>query len=339
MMKKVAIVNSKSFGKITNAYDELKKYFHVEFVSVPRDINGKALSERLADFDFLVISATPYYSSDFFKYNQRISVIVRHGIGIDNVDVEAATIHGVLIVKVPGHYEREAVAEHTIGLIIAALRKIKDAHASLMAGTWEDRIKYIGRELSSKTIGVIGFGNIGRRVAEILTKGFKARVIVYDPYVADEEIRKEGAEPREFDELLGEADIITLHCPLIAETKYLINKDSIRKMRENVIIINTARGQLIETKSLIDALIEKKIAYAALDVFEEEPIPPEHPLLKLDNVLLTPHIAAYTEESLIGMDEFVVKSLKNILNGIIPDGTVNGEVVGKSSRLVKILQK
>jgi len=336
--KSVAIINSKSFGKVTDSYSRLKRIFRsVKFMMLPPDIDGERLAQETAEYDFLVISGTPQFTESFFENNERVVAVVRHGIGVDNVDLSAATRCGVVVIKVPGYYERNAVAEFTIALMLSSLRRIFEAGQALKRGSWSERTKFVGSELTGKTVGVIGFGNIGRRVAEILIKGFGSRVLVYDPYVSPGEVESCGAEARGLDVLLRESDIITLHCPLTSQTRHLLDESAFRKMKDGVIVINTARGPIIDTSALVDALRSGKVAYAGLDVFEEEPLPPDHDILKLENVLATPHIAAYTLEALKGMDEYIVEALEKLLKGEIPlEGVANMEVLERNPRIKRL---
>ncbi|MCS7111068.1 MAG: D-isomer specific 2-hydroxyacid dehydrogenase family protein [Ignisphaera sp.] len=323
MVIKIAIVNSKSFGAYTNAVDRLRRVGEIIRIDVPRDISGTELAEKLKGVHFIVASVTPFYTREFFENNKDVVMIVRHGIGYDNIDVKAAEEHGVIVARVPGWREREAVAELTIALMLAAIRRVVESSNSVRAGKWHERAKYVGKELPSLTIGVVGFGNIGSRVAAILINGFNSKVIVYDPYVPRAYVERLGCVYAEsVDELLAQSDVITLHAILTDETRHMINREAFEKMKDGVIIVNTARGELIDTQALIEYIEKGKIAAAALDVIEGEPIDEKHPLLKYQNVIVTPHIGAYTYESLVGMDEAVVEAIDNYLNNKPIDGIV-----------------
>jgi len=258
-----------------------------------------------------------------------------HGIGIDNVDVKAATENGVVIVKVPGAAEREAVAELAVGLMLAALRHIVQASNRVREGKWMERAKYVGSELSEKVVGIIGLGNIGSRVAEILIKGFNTKVLAYDPYIPPDKIKAMGAEPAGFDDLLKKSDIVTIHCPLTKETHHLLNEEAFKKLKKGAILINTARGGLVDTEALVKALESGIVAAAALDVVEGEPIDESHPLLKYENVIITPHIGAYTVEALTGMDSSLTNAVKALLRGEIPENTINREVFKRDNLRVR----
>ena len=339
MRVKIAIVNSKSFGKYSNAIEELKQYGEVIKKDLPKDIDGMRLAEELKQVNFVIASSTPRYDAYFFNNNKSVVAILVHGIGLDNIDVRSATEEGVVVAKVPGPIEREAVAELTIGLLLNVLRNITPASIKVREGKWADRAKYVGSELMNKTVGVIGVGNIGSRVAEILKNGFNVRILAYDPYIPPEKISNMGLKPASFDELLQESDIITIHCPLTKETYHMLDETAFKKMKDGVIIINTARGAIIDTSALINALEEGKVKAAALDVVEEEPVDPTNPLLRFENVLITPHIGAYTFEALIGMDTVLVEAVKALLKGEAPDNVVNKEVFDRPNLRLKVCFK
>jgi len=308
-------VNSKSFGKYSKAIEELKECGEVVKKDLPKDIDGATLAKELRQVSIVIASSTPKYDATFFNDNKSVAAILVHGIGLDNVDVKSATEEGVIVAKVPGPIEREAVAELTVGLLINVLRHITPAFIKVREGKWGERAKYVGSELMNKTVGVIGVGNIGSRVAEILKNGFNATVLAYDPYLSPEKISNMGLKPVSFDRLLQESDIITIHCPLTKETYHMLDEAAFKKMKEGVIIINAARGAIIDANALVKALKEGKVKAAALDVVEGEPIDPANPLLKFENVLITPHIGAYTFEALKGMDAVLVKPSRRYSRG------------------------
>ncbi len=331
---KIAIVNSKGFGYHSNVMDELRSFAHVDRLEVPKDLRGSQLASVLSDYDIVIASVTPKYDEEFFKNNLKVKMIARHGIGVDNVDVDSATRYGVVVTRVPGHVERNAVAEHAITLMLAALRNVVRAHEKVVAGKWGERGKFVCHELKYLTVGLIGVGNIGSRVAEILIKGFGSKVIAYDPYVPKSKAEELGVELVDLETLVRKSDIVSVHTPVTPETYHLINWDLLTKMKKGVIIVNTARGEIIDTGALIRAIEEGIVGAVALDVVEGEPIDSTHPLLKFDNVVVTPHIAAFTYEGLRGMDESVLKAIKDYLSGRVPEGIVNKEVYGRGIRRV-----
>lgn len=325
MKPRVAIVNSKSFGRFTDAVSRLAKRCIVDQIEVAKNILGKELAEKLSGYHFVIASVTPRYGEDFFKTNSDVVMILRHGIGLDNVDLKAAEEHGVKIVAVPGYKEREAVAEHAVALMLSALRRVVEANDSVRKGEWQERARFVSRNISSLTIGILGFGNIGSKVAEILRKGFGAKVIAYDPYVQEVKMRALGVDPvKSVAELMAESDIVTLHTNLTPETYHIISRETLKGARRGIIVVNTARGELIDQDALVEALEKGIVSAAALDVVENEPIGLEHPLLKYSNIVVTPHIAAYTLEALAAMDETIVEAIFNYLDekpieGIVVD--------------------
>ncbi|MCX8183216.1 MAG: D-isomer specific 2-hydroxyacid dehydrogenase family protein [Crenarchaeota archaeon] len=325
MKPRVAIVNSKSFGRFTDAISRLAARCIVDQIEVSKNASGKELAEKLFGYHFVVASVTPRYDEEFFKSNLDVVMILRHGIGLDNVDLKAAEEHGVKIVAVPGYKEREAVAEHTVALMLSALRHIVEANNSVRKGEWQERAKFVSRNISSLTIGVIGFGNIGSKVAEILRKGFGSKVIAYDPYVQEEKMKALEVIPASsIAELMAKSDIVTLHTNLSPETYHIISREMLMGARRGIIVVNTARGELIDQDALVEAIEKGIVSGVALDVVEKEPIGLEHPLLKYSNVVITPHIAAYTREALAAMDDTIVEAIFNYLDkktieGIIVD--------------------
>ncbi|MBO3810052.1 MAG: hydroxyacid dehydrogenase [Candidatus Brockarchaeota archaeon] len=325
MRPRIAIVNSKSFGRFTDAIGRLASRCIVDQIEVSKNVSGKELAEKLSGYHFVVASVTPRYGEEFFKSNADVVMILRHGIGLDNVDLKAAEEHGVKIVAVPGYKEREAVAEHTVALMLSALRRVAEANDAVRKGGWQERAKFVSRNISSLTVGIVGFGNIGSKVAEILRKGFGSKVIAYDPYVQEEKMRALGvAQVSSIIELMAKSDIVTLHTNLSPETYHIISRETLMGARRGIIVVNTARGELIDQDALVEAIEKGIVSAAALDVVEKEPIGLEHPLLKYSNVVITPHIAAYTRESLAAMDETIVEAIFNYLEkkpieGIVVD--------------------
>lgn len=328
MRPRIAIVNSSSFGRYFPKHlERLSTLGEVRRLDFPPHIDGRALAEALRGFPILIVSVTPRFGPEFFAHKDETWLIARHGIGVDNIHLPSATAHGVLVTRVTPWMEREAVAELTVGLLLALLRRIPEAAAAVRAGRWAERAAFVGWELRGKTVGLIGFGNIGSRVGEILAQGFRARVLAYDPNVPPEVIRAAGAEPADLDTLLREADILSLHAALTEENIHMLSREAFAKMKPGVILVNTARGELIDEAALIAALEEGRVAGAALDLMTEEPIPADHPLLRFPNVLIVPHIAAYTRETLRRMGEKVISDVERVLRGEIPEEVVNPEVL------------
>ena len=251
-------------------------------------------------------------------------MIGRAGVGVDNVDVEAATRRGIVVANAPESTVVSA-AEHTIGLLVALSRNIPQAHAALKQGRWE-RSQHAGVELAGKTLGVLGFGRIGQQVARRAT-GLGMRVVAYDPFVGRERFRELGAERAETPaEVYATADFLTLHLPLTAETRGTIGREAIAAMRDGVRIVNAARGELIDEEALVEALRSGRVAGAALDVFPREPY--EGPLLDLENVVVTPHLAASTEEAQDRAGVIVAEQVAAALEGRLVSNAVNIPAIG-----------
>jgi D-3-phosphoglycerate dehydrogenase / 2-oxoglutarate reductase len=294
-----------------------------ERFDVDVDFDSK-LDERIGDYDALVIRSATKLTSDLIARADRLKVIGRAGVGVDNVDVEAATRRGIVVANAPESTVVSA-AEHTIGLLVALARNIPQAHAALKQGRWE-RKTHGGIELADKTLGVLGFGRIGRQVAR-RASGLGMRVVAFDPYVAPDRFRELGVErvgtPAE---VYRAADFLTLHLPLTAETTGAIDERAFAEMRDGVRIVNAARGELVDEPALVDAVRSGKVAGAALDVFSEEPY--SGPLLELDNVVVTPHLAASTDEAQDRAGVIVAEQVAAALEGGLVTNAVNIPVIG-----------
>jgi D-3-phosphoglycerate dehydrogenase len=256
-------------------------------------LSPEELKKILPEYDGIIIRSETKLKSDIIETGTRLRVIGRAGIGLDNVDLPAATKKGIVVMNTPQE-NAIAAAEHTIAMILSISRKIPQATASMKAGKWEKK-KFMGVELYNKTLGMIGVGVIGTIVAD-RARGLKMKVIGYDPYLSKEVAEKKGVDLVSYDELLNRSDFITVHTPLTDETRNLIDKNTLDKMKDGVILINCARGGIINEKDLYDAIKGGKVAGAALDVFEKEPAA-GNPLLELEQVVSTPHLGASTGEA------------------------------------------
>jgi len=298
-------------------------------VTVANTTSEDQLVELVKDVDVIMVVYAKI-TKRIINSATKLKGIIRYGIGVDNIDLEAATAKGVIVANVPD-YAIETVADHTWALILALVRRIviadKYVRNRLYIGKWTNPPEYLrGIDLSGKVLGLVGVGRIGREVAK-RAKGFGVKILGYDPYISSDVAKEFGIELVNLDTLLRESDIISIHCPLTKETYHLINEDKIRLMRKRPYIINTARGAIIDEKALYKALKEGWIAGAALDVFEIEPPPENNPLFELDNVVLTPHIAWYTEEALRRLEMSAVEEAIRILRGELPKNIVNKEVL------------
>lgn len=272
------------------------------------------LKRELQSADALIVRNQTSVDAELLGWGQRLQVIGRLGVGLDNIDLPAAAERQVRVV-----YGRNAnaasVAEYVVCAMFAFSRLLREASDDVKSGGWNRRL-YTGIELSGKTLGLIGVGEIGHRVA-VRAKALGLHVIGYDPYVApyDFPVAESGIELASFERVLAEADYISLHVPLSPGTRHLIRLDTLRAMKKSAIVINSARGGIIHESELNEALERGIIAGAVLDVLELEPPPADHPLLRRDNCIVTPHIAGLTEESQVRTAEIVSREVINELEG------------------------
>ncbi len=281
------------------------------------------LESLLRDADALIVRSATKVTAEVLALAPVLKVIGRAGVGVDNVDVEAATRRGIVVANAPESNVVSA-AEHTIGLLVALARNIPQAHAALREGRWE-RSRYGGVELADKTLGVLGLGRIGRQVAR-RALGLQMKVVGHDPYVSEERFRELGVEPAAFDEVLERSDFITLHLPLNDATRGAIGAAQFERMRDGVRIVNAARGELVDEAALVAALESGKVAGAAIDVFVEEPY--AGPLLTAPNVVVTPHLAASTGEAQDRAGLIVAEQVAAALRGELVTNAVNIPTVG-----------
>lgn len=277
--------------------DEGIKLFNLEDdfeVDVKIGLKEDELVKIIPLYDAMIVRSATKVTRKIIEAAERLKVIGRAGTGVDNIDVEAATEKGIIVMNTPGA-NTVAAAEHAISMLMAIARKIPQADASMKQGKWEKK-KFMGTEIRDKVLGIIGIGRIGSYVAK-MAQGLNMEVIAYDPYISEDAARSLGVRLVSLDELLESSDFISIHTPLTPETKYMIDKEALMKMKPTAYLINCARGGIVKEDDLCEVLSAGRIAGAALDVFEEEPLPPGHPLTKLDNVVLTPHIGASTREA------------------------------------------
>lgn len=283
-------------------------------VDVRTGLSPDELKACIGEYHGLIIRSATKVTSDIIEAATNLKVIGRAGSGLDNVDKAAATKKGIVVMNTPGG-NTITTAEHTIALMFALARQIPQAVASMKEGKW-DKKRFMGVELYNKTLGIIGIGNIGKQVAKRAI-GLGMNVIGYDPYLSEENARDLGIKKVELTELFRTSDFITVHTPLTAETRNLINSKTIGIMKEGVRIINCARGGIVNEADLYEAIKSGKVAGAALDVFEKEP-PGDNPLLKLDNVLCTPHLGASTKEAQENVALAIAEQVADYLvNGVI----------------------
>ena len=286
----------------------------------------------IADTVDAVLLRAEIFDADKIRSSRNLKIIARHGVGTDNVDIEAATAASVWVTTTPGSNSR-AVAEHVFALLLSLARKTPAAAAGTAAGEWAAlKPNLTGFELGGRVLGLLGFGNIAATVAEI-ARGFGMRVLVADPYVADTDIEARGCIPVTLDQLITDADIISLHLPLTVDTRHLFDASTIGRMRPGAILLNTARGGLVDEQALLDALTDGRLGGAAFDVLDGESADPKAPLAHSpriaeylaahDNLIVTPHIGGQTGESLRNAGSGAVQCIRQALAGTIPDNAVN----------------
>lgn len=300
----------------------------VETVGPFRDPTADPRAE-LAGAHGLVVSSIPKIDGDFMDAaGPQLRVVARPGIGIDNIDVGAATARGIAVVHTPDG-PTESTAEHAIALLLALAKRVREADAGLRTRGWNSRQPLVGTEVAGKILGLVGLGRIGGRVAQI-ARALNMHVLVHDPYVSDGRVAALGVElVGTLDDVLTTADFISLHVPLTPETHGLIDAQALAQMKRSAYLINCARGPVVDESALIDALQNGTIAGAGLDVFAQEPTDTENPLFDLPNVVVTPHIAAYTDDGVRRMSVGAVEQVLQVLQGRRPLNLVNPDVWGR----------
>jgi D-3-phosphoglycerate dehydrogenase / 2-oxoglutarate reductase len=299
-------------------------------VDVRTGLKPDQLKEIIGEYEGLVIRSATNVTEDLISAAPRLKVVGRAGIGLDNVDIPAATKRGIVVMNTPGG-NVVTTAEHAIAMMLSLTRNIPQATASLKAGKWEKK-KLQGRELFNKVLGVIGFGKIGTIVAD-RARGLKMQVVIYDPFVSPEQIEKAGYQSATLEALYQQSDYITVHVPKLKNTAGMLNKAAFDQMKNGVMLINCARGGIINETDLYDAIKSGKVGGAALDVFETEP-PGDHPLFSLDQVIATPHLGASTKEAQTNVAVAVADQIIDFLqNGTIRNAvnvpSVTGELLEK----------
>lgn len=299
--------------------DILKKENDIEVV-VRTGLSPQQLIEEIPHYDALIVRSSTKVTGQLIKAAKNLKVIGRAGVGIDNVDVKAATEKGIIVMNSPGG-NIVSTAEHTIALLFSLARKIAQAHQSLQKGQWEKK-KFTGVEINGKTLGIIGLGRVGLEVGR-RAKGFGLKVIAYDPFISLEKAAAFGIELVKLKDLYSQSHFITLHTPLTDTTRHMINSDAISQMKDGVRIINCARGGIIDEDALCNAIKSGKVAGAALDVFEQEPPPSSHPLFSLENVVVTPHLGASTHEGQENVAIEIAHQIVDALKGKILRNALN----------------
>jgi len=263
--------------------------------------------------------------AEVLRTGRRLQVVGRYGIGVDNIDVAEATRLGVLVTNVPA-YCLDEVAEHALALLFGLARNVPAYNAGVREGRWDLKAGRRLYRVAGQTLGVVGFGKIGQTLAA-KASGIGVRILAYDPFADAATIRARGAEPTELDGLLRTSDLVSLHVPLTDSTKHLIDEQRLRSMKPTAFLVNTSRGAIIDQDALLRALSEGWIAGAGLDVFETERLPRDHPLLAQPNLIATPHVAFYSEESVLELERKAARNVADVLLGRLPQSIVNPQVL------------
>lgn len=283
----------------------------IEFIK-KQCITEEEVIEHAKEADALLNQYAPI-SKRVIDSLERTKVISRYGVGVNTIDIDAAQAKNITVANVPD-YGMEEVSNHALALLLSWARKVTLLNNEVKQGNWDFKACVPIHRFDKQTVGVLGFGRIPRRFIEkVKPLGFQTAA--YDPFVSAEEMAAAGVRKMELDEIIKESDYLSVHVPLIKETHHLLNADRFSQMKKNAVIINTARGPIIDEKALIDALEQGMIAGAALDVTEEEPVSKTSPLLQMDNVILTPHSAWYSEEAMVELRQKAAKNIVQVLKG------------------------
>jgi D-3-phosphoglycerate dehydrogenase len=301
-----------------------------EIVAAKKRPATEELARLVADADHVITQFAPVDAAVIAAL-RKAKVIVRYGVGVDNVDLEAARVRGIPVCNVPD-YCMDEVADHTLALILATMRQVVANCNHVRGGRWGLAGSLASmKALRDLTVGVVGFGRIGREVVRRLG-AFKCRVLVHDPVVTDEAVRSAGAQPAGFDEILAQSDVLTLHCPSTPQTRRLIRADTIARIKPGSVLVNVGRGDLVESSALVEALRRGHLAAAALDVFDPEPVPPDSPVLTMDNVILSAHVASTSERAVRELRRSVANTVAASVRGEPLPNIVNGVVMPQNQK-------
>lgn len=291
----------------------------------------KIVAREIKGIDGVIVRTAPF-TSEIIEQADSLKVISRHGVGVDNVDLESASKKGIFVLNTPGVND-VSVAEHTIAIMLALSKRIKDIDKAVRVGNFNIREEYSIIDIDGKTLGIIGFGRIGSLVAKKCKNAFNMKILVYDPYVDREKVKEVDGELVDLETLLKNSDFVSIHAPLSNETRGLIGEKELRMMKPSAFIINMARGPIWDEKAVAKALLEGWIKGAGTDVFEEEPPGRDNVLLKLDNIVLSPHMAALTKECVIRMAVGSAQGVIDVLTGKKPRNIVNYSLLEKYGKI------
>ena len=298
---------------------------HVE-VEFFEEYKSVVTPEQICDYDAAIV-LKPRFTRETFEGVERFTVIGRFGVGYDSIDVPACTEANVILFITPEGV-RYSMAESVVTFLLMLSKRAMIKDGLVRSGRWDDRSEYMGICLENRTLGLIGLGNIGRDVVRLLAP-FRMNIVTFDPYIDEEQARALDVKPVSLDVLLQESDFVSVNCPLNDETRGLIGERELNLMKSSAYLINTARGPIVDERAITKALQENWIAGAALDVFEQEPIASDNPLLKLDNVVLAPHAIGWTDEMFLGSGTWDCLGVLKVMCGEVPDSVVNRDVLEK----------
>jgi D-3-phosphoglycerate dehydrogenase len=308
---------------VDNIIDKLRT---IADVTQSADNHEQTLARDAENADLIIVSCFTQITAPVIKSTRNLKAILKYGVGVDNIDLEAATRRGVLVVNCP-NYGSDTIAEHAFALMICLAKKLLKVDALVRQKGWLwPSVDFLGTDLDGKTLGLIGFGRIGRAMAR-KALGFEMKIKIYDPYVGPDMARDFQAEFVSLEILLTTSDVVSIHCILTPETKHLIAEAELKMMKKSALLIDVSRGAIIQEEALLTALRQSQIGGAGLDVFADEPLKPGHPLFALENVILTPHLAWFTKEAAERLEQETLQRALEILEGRLPQNIKNPEVL------------
>lgn len=305
-MKTILLTNHYTGTPLDIVKSALPEKFSISMLEQP---TAECLAQSVAEVDYILAGGRVRIDENVIGHANKLRMIQRSGVGLDSIDLEALKRHGIPLYVNSG-VNSQSVAEHALLLMLACLRRLTEIHKNTVAGIWKKQEQGVRTyELHGKTVGLVGMGSIARKVAGLL-RAFGVRILYYDPFRLDEKTEHElSVEFTDFNTLLSESDIVSLHCPMTNGNAKMINGDTLRLMKHGAVLVNTARGGLVDSAALHAALQEDRLSFAGLDVHETEPLPAEYPLKSLPNVILTPHVAGVTADSFRAM---MTDAMRNI---------------------------
>ena len=296
-------------------------------VFLPDDPSQEAFARAAVEAEGIILRTTSHVTAGIIAAAPKLKIVSRTGAGVDNVDLDAATARGILVCNLPA-VNNLSVAEHAIAMIMSLAKDLPAMDRAVRVGAWKERNAGRAVELEGKTLGIVGMGNIGSLVARKCCLGLGMKILAYDPYVADKFAAEDYRFVSGLAELFAEADFVSLHCPNIPETRNMITRELLFSMKSGAWIVNCARGGVVNEEALYEVLREKRIAGAALDVFSAEPPPPDSPLVKLENVIVSPHAAALTKEATVRMSTEAAQVVLDFFAGKKPRYIYNAGALG-----------